>query len=112
MYAACGSVEVARVDEARPGGEVVLPAVIDVGDERVKVGVHTGEDEGEFCAWCFARASCCVELVTLSWSEQAEVLAYMHLLRYFDLDESNVCASKMSKRDTATLLSSSLSWQP
>jgi len=91
-----GSVEVARIDDARLSGEVVHPAVIDVGDERVKAGVHTGEDEGEVgecCAWCSAKASCCVELVTLSESERAEVLAYMHLLRYFDL----LCAGRVKR---------------
>ena len=59
MLAACDSVAVARVDDARLSGEVVLPAVIDVGDERVKVGVHTGEDEGEvgeFCPWWFCES--------------------------------------------------------
>ena len=42
-----GHTAVARFDDARLGGEVILPAVLDIRCEWVDVEVHAGEDEGE-----------------------------------------------------------------
>jgi hypothetical protein len=51
-----GHAAVARVDDVRLSGEVVVPAVLDVRCERIDVKVHAGEDEGEVGQLCAGRS--------------------------------------------------------